>query len=130
MSDRVWTIEELDRVHPLDGWAWAFDDQVGWYARTMHGNATVCIDLQGEVLALWGGTEKISPHRNVALAVILVSKGQDSMKAMADKLADVAKDNRARADRAYTDTHAARVEGMADAYEDVAAMLIRGTVAG
>lgn len=114
MGVRIWTIEELNHIHPLNGWAWAYDEQVGWYARALHGNATVCIDLQGEVLALWGGTEKISPHRDVTLALILVSKGCDSFEAMAVEV-----------ERRVSN---ATLGGLLGVWRGVVAMLRRGTV--
>jgi hypothetical protein len=79
---RIWTVDELTRVHPLpDGWEWAHDDSVGWYAHDNNG-ATVCVDYCGDLLALWNGTTIISPCADVCLAVILASKGLDSYAAM------------------------------------------------
>lgn len=80
---RQWTVEELNRVHPLPaGWSWADDDSVGWHARHP-GGYTVCIDDRDYVLALWMGTTIVSPPRAVALAVTLASQGLDSREAMA-----------------------------------------------
>jgi hypothetical protein len=84
VTARVWTKAELDGTHglPTKAWSWAFDEQVGWHVRGPL-NTTICIDHCGDVVALAGGTDRFDPPADVALAVILASKGLDSMEAMA-----------------------------------------------
>jgi hypothetical protein len=134
MTARVWTREELDRVHPLpEGWAWHWDTtDEHWEALTFSGY----FDEDGERVADgWCYVENDIPYNDggtvqVVLAVILASKGLDSFDAMARAMETAANDNARRAATAFTDEHAARVEGMADAYEESFKMLRRGTVAG
>jgi hypothetical protein len=69
MSARVWTREELDRVHPLpDGWRWEQGTAARWHA--IDDSEARCFIWQ------WGGigTDGDVPA-DVALAVILASKG-------------------------------------------------------
>jgi hypothetical protein len=127
MTARVWTREDLDRVHPLpDGWEWDADPSVGWYA--LHRSGSVCVDDSGDVLALFNGTERFDSPAVVCLAVILASQGMDSREAMAtalDVLADAADAEMYEA--AHTPA-SDRAEGRSDAFEVAAAMLRRGTV--
>jgi hypothetical protein len=129
MTARVWTREELDRVHPLpDGWTWAFDESVGWYGRHP-GGATVCVDDFGDVLALSFGTTIISPCAAVTIPIILASQGLDSREAMADAM-DARRDDmlaRAAAAAALSEL-AAFAEGRAVQAAVDSAMLRRGQV--
>lgn len=128
---RIWTLKELDDMHSLpEGWTWADDPSVGWHAR-YPGGYTVCIDASDDVVALHDGTRHFEPPARVALAVILASKGLDSLAAMADELdrlrvveldriAPLAA--KGRHERAY---HA---DGHATGLHKAAAMLRRGTI--
>jgi hypothetical protein len=80
MTARVWTVEELDRVHRLpEGWRWEYDEREwGWHARGPQ-NAIICVDGHCEVLAGCGGADS----RAVALAVILASQGRESFEMLA-----------------------------------------------
>lgn len=121
MTARVWTEAELDRVHPLpkgtaDGirnrppWFWRVD-QTGPVAFTVapDDGCEVWVDAGGRLCSSDG-----DPPADVALAVILASKGLDSMEAMAASLEDDADcEDDLRADRYL---------------RKAAAMLRRGTV--
>jgi hypothetical protein len=121
----------LDRVHPLpDGWAWAFDDSVDWYARERRGH-TVCVDERGNLVALNNGTQPFEPNARVVLAVILASQGLDSREAMADALqAHVDEDASRLADVGPEDrTTGLVLAARANAAAAIVAMLRRGRVA-
>jgi hypothetical protein len=86
---REWTIEELDRVHPLpDGWAWRL-----WDGGPMACSGTLEISADGD--EVWGqGRESnmTALPSKVCLAVILASQGLDSREAMATVLDGVARE--------------------------------------
>lgn len=124
MTARVWTVEELDRVHALPSdWWWE-----------IHGNDPVACCEAFEICAdeteVWGSSREAamtSLHRDVALAVILASKGLDSLGAMAAEM-----DARALA---YESTlpiadgaAKATVRAIIETYRKCAEMLYRGTV--
>jgi hypothetical protein len=113
MSDRVWTLEKLNEVHPLsddDGWEWIEDLGVrgGWLAASDEGRV-VCVLMDGRIR--FGNMDDV-PDR-VALAVIMMSRGADSLEAMA-----------AEVDRIGDETRPAR-----RLFRQIARMLRRGTVA-
>jgi hypothetical protein len=98
MSDRVWSVEELTIVHPLpDGWTWSVAQGIGvsdvdpmrpWAFGV--GDQGVEVGGDGALLALDGNGRRFDPPADVALAVVLASKGRDSFEAMAreaDRLA-------------------------------------------
>lgn len=94
MSARVWTREELDRVHPLPGdWEWMRDGAttVGgvpmWSAVILDDDygetevsSIICVDQEGRLHCELGSDD--THTADVALAVILTSKGLDSSDAM------------------------------------------------
>ncbi len=132
MSARIWTREELDRVHPLpDGWGWKRDALTGsWVAVALDDGdeweAGDTVGICGGAVHLETASDFDPPPAHVALAVILASQGLDSREAMAAEFERRAKDNRARAERAFTASMEIRQEGMADALDEAAAMLRRG----
>ena len=83
MTARGWTREELDRVHPLpDGWAWRL-----WAGEPMACSGTLEIFADGD--EVWGQGRESSMTAlpcAVALAVILASRGCDSLAEMAGRL--------------------------------------------
>jgi hypothetical protein len=85
---RQWTREELDRVHPLpDGWAWRQRPNGSWCA-TYAASGVRCdvwVSAGSLIAMVEGATEPLNfdPPINVALPVILASKGLDSLGAMA-----------------------------------------------
>lgn len=90
MTARVWAREELDRVHPLPaGYAWVRSDDGTWTAvladdrGTWVDHVTVRADEHGVGRLVFAGVE---PREDVALPVILVNMGLDSLGAMADEL--------------------------------------------
>jgi hypothetical protein len=99
MSARVWTREELDRVHPLQsGWTWD-QDRAGWTALDSAGSA-VWVDSHGRVRiesprstkwAAEGVEEGIAP-KSVTLAVILVNMGRDPIEATGPEVTIKAED--------------------------------------
>jgi hypothetical protein len=143
---RQWTIEELDRVHPLrDGWSWDVAFGAPPVARygTGIGSLAVYVD-DGELVSekmlpptgerfecMFGckaaneGTSHEPPPADITLAVILASKGLDSREAMA---AEVERES-ARLVPATADATAHCWAGYGrDGLRRVAAMLRRGTV--
>ena len=120
MSARVWTVEELDQVHPLpDGWRWVEED-FAWTA-TWHGLTGVGVEASGHMAGMDGAP------RDVVLAVILASKGLDSNEALADALDDATR--AVRFENVYGDpTEVAGLDGEAAAFEHAAELIRRGTV--
>ena len=128
---RIWTIEELTRVHPLpDGWTWAAER-----VTAVRGDWEVWLDDEGELCSWYepdgGSMLRCDPPADVALAVILASKGLDSLAAMADaldKMADTALSrikplvDAGRSERAY------QADGDATGLRTGARMVRRGTV--
>jgi hypothetical protein len=93
MSARVWTREELDRVHPLPkGDMDGFGPRPPWFWRvdpTGPVAFSVCHSVDGEVWVDAAGrlcSSDGDPPWPVALAVILASQGLDSREAMADEV--------------------------------------------
>jgi hypothetical protein len=124
VSARVWTRAELDRVHPLPGgWEWSVCRD-GSAAAIYFRGGIIQVDDDGDLV---GRDTEYLPSA-VCLAVILASQGLDSREAMAAEFDRRAKDNRARAERAFTASMEIRQEGMADALDEAASMLRRGTV--
>jgi hypothetical protein len=136
MSARVWTREELDRVHPLpDGWTWARELDDPLFARGPYGSSvSVCRESGDVVSVIYDEQGRFNhfPPALVALAVILASQGLDSREAMADAL-----DRRAVAADRDADVSGRHRDGEADsagyaceaqALRYAAAMLRRGTV--
>jgi 3-oxoacyl-ACP reductase-like protein len=137
MSARVWTREELDRVYPLpDGWAWARLPSGAWCARRTANGARSTVFVRGGTLCAecsvpMAAAFDIDPPDDVALAVILASRGLDSREAMADAAATRASTHREMARMALADgkpTVSQCAELMASAFDEDAAMLRRGTV--
>jgi len=90
MSARVWTIAELDIVHPLpDGWTWHKDNSVGWHAVGLQ--SSVCVDASGDVES-WCRGHALAPSSDIALAVILVHRGLDSYAYLAAQFEARARD--------------------------------------
>lgn len=142
MTARVWTVEELDWVHKLpDGWAWEIH---GGKPRAMAaapdppidctGDWHVWVDDLGELASQAigprcyreGETDHVDPPADVALAVILASKGLDSLGAMADAMEREA----AASDGANARTNAQRsiACGIRQGLWSAIIMLRRGTV--
>lgn len=104
MTARVWTVEELDRVHPLPdgdedehGWRWhiAHDGSLralGWYDDHdgVVGEHQV-VYWRGALISVCGDYN-VPPPGDVALAVILASQGLDSREAMALCMENTARD--------------------------------------
>ncbi len=124
MTARQWTREELDRVHPLpEGWAWRL-----WEGEPMACSGTLEVFADGS--EVWGqGRESnmTSLPVDVCLAVILASRGMDSLGAMADAMAVKADESLALSCQAKDECELHI--GCASAWLDAAAMLRRGTVA-
>lgn len=132
MSARVWTVDELNRVHPLpDGWVWRLDHD-GLIA------AQGPINDARFVSVVWVGaacrlavSHGCIPPADVALAVILASRGWNSHEAMAAEL-----DTRRDAVLKEAFDYAAKGEmemsatcdGEANSYHETAAMLRRRRV--
>lgn len=149
MSARVWTREELDRVHPFsderkrEGWVWAMLGGGHWCARNR--SDYVWVDARGVLVTKC--TEFVpagvfAPPADVALAVILASNGLDSREAMAaamDSMASKAgrrsllaggwEDPEPGEEHVNEDSEAESLyAGMADGFVAAAKMLRRGTV--
>jgi hypothetical protein len=136
MSDRVWTVEELDIVHPLPKaeavryrypYAWRVDSDgpVAFEVGPSEPDE-VWVDARGHLASATG-----EPPADVALAVILASKGLDSMEAMAREMDTKAGEmtERSRVGGGFSDTiHAAIAQGRAVQAVEDAATLRRGTV--
>jgi hypothetical protein len=94
-STRQWTIEELDREHPLPGdWEWMEDGSNGgvqmWSAVVRdydYGEpevtSIVSVDREGRLHGEYESDD--TDTADVTLAVLLVSMGRDSLEAMADE---------------------------------------------
>lgn len=88
MTARVWTREELDRMHPLhEGWAWRQAKDGRWYAIALYDSpgweaGDVVEVLDGQVRRDDAGDDWWPAPVDVALAVILASKGLDSLAEM------------------------------------------------
>lgn len=144
MTARVWTIEELDRVHPLpDGWSWVGRGGGQWLAvRTGYdgdagpGDWHIWVDECDTFCSMFyyyprGASEPYDAPTDVALPVLLASKGLDSLGEMADAL----EGERVKAEQATCDAASVRFTikanrhaGAAEAFAQSAAMLRRGTV--
>jgi hypothetical protein len=133
MTTRQWTKEELDRAHPLVGWAWAYRANGSWCARNEENGRRRDVWVSGvghlvaECSVPMGMPYSIDPPSDIALAVILASKGLDSLAAMARSLDDFAAFVRKDADSSRLHVKATCV-AQAELSEAVAAMLRRGTV--
>jgi hypothetical protein len=86
---RVWTVEELDLVHPLpDGWSWKYECDSWWAVLGDEDDAerASCFIWTDDRDRFGSAAGTLGCHdapADVALAVILASKGLDSMDAMA-----------------------------------------------
>lgn len=91
MTARVWTVEELDRVHPLpDGWRWHWDIiGLRWVAQATDASFDAVV-ADGSTVHLRDGIDHrvYPPPAAVALPVLLASKGLDSLGALADALSE------------------------------------------
>jgi hypothetical protein len=130
---KQWTIEDLDRVHPLPaGWRWAKDSEGDWCAWL----GARWVSAPGGALfwddpSLPPDNEVMCIPSDVALAVILAGKGLDSMEAMAREMDDRADEmaKRSQVGGGFSDSiHAATASGRAVQAAEAAAMLRRGTV--
>jgi hypothetical protein len=137
MTARVWTVEELDRVHPLPrGWHWRIedggvDDGDGYHLTAVDpSDHDPFNDDDAEVWVLDGGLEstRASIPTDVALPVILASKGLDSREAMAAEIESAAKRVAVEAGSMPDFAHAAHEMGRARQAVAIAEMLRRGTV--
>jgi hypothetical protein len=135
MTARQWTREALDAAHPLDGWKWKHGHS-GWYAEaiadTQQWNAGDVVSARGgQVCRLDANSEYWPAPHDVAMAVILASRGMDSLGAMAAAAGGWAGDADAQAHAADIGNRprdSARHDGEGAAFERCAAMLRRGTV--
>jgi hypothetical protein len=103
MSARVWTREELDRVHPLpEGWEWNTGKSVFrvWVEALNESGDCITIDENGDLM--WRGLEYLPA--DLVLPVILASKGLDSFAELADAMDGVAAEHRRRS-AASEDVH-------------------------
>jgi hypothetical protein len=112
VSARVWTREKLNEVHPLpdpDGWEWIPDPGVrgGWFAASGDGRV-VCVLMDGRIR--FGNMDDVPD--SVALAVLHMARGHDSLESMAIEV-----------DRIAERTRPAR-----QLFRKIAEMLRRGTV--
>jgi hypothetical protein len=140
MSTRQWTREALDAAHPevkAAGWEWIIEDgRPVAVEKLLDGRfhpARIDIrtwpseDNEHEHLHC----EKRPPPPSVALAVILASRGMDSLGGMADAMTTEATTHRTMAGMALDarkPTVAQCAELMVEVYDKAAAMLRRGTV--
>ena len=115
MTARVWTCEELDRVHPLpEGWTWEWwEREQAWAICRAVGGGWMYFDADGRPHTdVFAG----DPPREAVLALCLASKGLDSMEAMADEV------------ERFSTLHEQPAK-YRSRLREVAAMLRRGTVA-
>jgi hypothetical protein len=149
VTARVWTVEELDRVHPevkRKGWAWALDDgkpfaHLGPIGQV--GTITVRIDEYSDGVrelccerVVFGqdwpdDTVREDPDIDVALAVILASQGRGSFDALADAMVrhrDAAARAESRCRRTKKHARANQHVGKWEAFDLARAMLRRGRV--
>lgn len=131
MTARVWTREELDRVHKMrGGWEWVHDSERQWHAMRVgrDGDWHVWVDECDTVCSMWLAGA-YDPPADVALAVILASKGLDSYEAMAAAMEQRAEyfDDGARRVNRSGQTRAANLAS-AQSMRTCAEMLRRGTV--
>lgn len=130
MSARVWTVEELDQVHPLpEGWVWikSVDASGRWIAD--NGDACVEVDAHGRLTT----SDVDGEDRDVVLAVILASKGLDSTEALAKALATLADEmgKRSQVGGGFSDAlHAATARGRSVQAAEDAEMIRSGRVKG
>jgi transcriptional regulator GlxA family with amidase domain len=129
MTTRVWTKEKLNEAHPLpkskDGstssWMWELDGEPPtWDATLTDYSDSVFVCDDGTLGSMSG-----EPPADVALAVILASKGLDSMEAMAREVERFAGIVRATGDDDRSAVLAGRERSR---LREVAEMLRRGTV--
>lgn len=128
MSARVWTKEELDRVHPLhDGFEWRIDDDGQPFAAIVRpgGRWYFACGWQGRCfLVRWEPTPV-----EVVLAVALAIKGLDSYQAMAAAMGELAHRAEMKAERSRPCSEAEAEWATKQAtWQEAAAMLRRGTV--
>lgn len=124
MTARQWTREELDRAHPdvkAEGWTWALWDNGKTPVAMAADQSRWVVVVEGRLVCADEGGDLIRPLASIALAVILASKGLDSLGAMADELDGFA--SHEGGDISTTPQDAA-----SGAYRHAALMLRRGTV--
>ena len=84
MNTRIWTIEELNRVHPLpEEWAWGLSGQEPYASKV---NSRIVRVTNGRIRQIERVGGKwlldVDIESDVALAVLLACKGLDSLAAM------------------------------------------------
>lgn len=131
---RQWTIEELDRVHPLpDGWVWRMNNRTPCAEATVSSDTWDAGDLvmiYGEGTGLGACVQRVDRDCDVwpapvdiALAVLLASKGLDSTAHLVKCLRAERERCRAKLDEETTAYNHARYEGRIHATEIVLRML-------
>lgn len=140
MSAREWTAGELNRVHPLpEGWTWsvmlpgrfskALVGPVAW-----RGASYVEVGVRGDLVVVNCSHDRADVPADVLIAVGLVSKGLDSLEAMARALDVEARNHRewggptTPTGRANTSGNMSESAAVADAFVFAATMLRRGKV--
>lgn len=130
-STRTWTVEELDIAHPevkAAGWSWELWDD-GRTPVAYDDRRSISVTQNGRVVAATANGSTFSPPRDIALAVILASRGLPSLAVMADRLDKIADDEHVRADMlacgglAIDCINRARAHGRALQAAEIAAML-------
>jgi hypothetical protein len=92
MTARQWTREALDAAHPLpEWWEWAQRPNGSWLARNRYKGAVSDVwvssgTLVAECSLPMAEPYAINPPLDVALPVILASRGMDSLGAMAAEM--------------------------------------------
>lgn len=138
---RLWTSAELDRVHPLpDGWTWGYRPGGAICARReLSGRYRHDVWVDGRCIRSTCSMPMADPYHedppaDVALAVVLASKGLDSYGAMAAALEVEARNHREWAGpttptgQANTADAMSESAAVADAYDHAAKMLRSGVV--
>jgi hypothetical protein len=133
MTTRVWTREALDAAHPevkAAGWMWRANAITGWDAVRFDEIGRLVGRVSANRTCVFATLNNLPS--DVHLAVILASRGMDSLGVMAAKMETEAATHRTMAGMALDarkPTVAQCAELMADVYDSAAAMLRRGTVA-
>lgn len=137
---RVWTEEELDRVHPLpEGWLWSKRGLDTWCARKAGGGGWMDVWVAGradaepalltECVLPIGIPKPFMPPIDVALAVILASKGLDSREVMVAEMRRLAHRAEMKAERSPScSEQEAEWAWQQATWQEAAAMLQRGMV--
>jgi hypothetical protein len=129
MTARVWTIEELNRVHPLpEGWRWCLTLDKGKpfaMRKTVYAEVTI---IDGRVEITVSPDDHPNVPDDVCLAVILASKGRDSFEHMANFVEGAAKSARDEANRSNDREEAIGFDARADERLAFSLLLRRGRV--